>query len=898
MAALDAAPFPHAIDNFRRPDGTPLIVPQPQRYEARAGKYAFSGTLTVDAPEEIVLDYLNDALARFSCKAIRTGPSAQCRFVLTGDGVPGSDEGYTLEITDKGILVKARTTAGLFYGAVTLSCLIRNAERPELDCCSVIDWPSFPYRCYALRISNVPPEKLGRIKDLIDAMAKLKFNCLSLEVGEAFPYRNAEFVRAGCRHSRAGMTELRDWCRTRHIKIMPTLQVLSHNAWLSTHADWDKMKEGEPDKPWNSQPCIRNDEARRITLNCIREQIVFFAPEIMYVSLDEIVLGPFRQCPRCRNVPAMTLLADYVKFLHEGLRDLKVRLLFSYDSFSGKYGSRWPWGGEFLRCLDPRRDLVSYWNYRDEVPLDALDPFKGFTLFGTCLAGKPLNVQRMAQLIAGYKGEGIRMTHWYFSRGGSYADFRTETPDSLGGFPQGAEYLWNLRDTYHAEFTYDGVCEMLRLLRPGAVADRGMREAGTPLPIARSVNAELSRSGMFPELDDNRAIRLKQILAERPEHFELLTAPGGRYYGMCLSGDREIPGRSGIRFGAGDRKFKTLSLLMTASRPYNIVDYLSIDVYGRKRFRTPAAARLVLAYADGEKHEVPLRFRCELTDWGQIQGGVNMRWGVRGIDVKERYFSFGVCDIANPRPDVPVRNIVFGSCFLDGISPVILAVSLKGADRPFGPEAFDPEKIRSPYRGFGIDVLAVHTVVRYDFETGMPEDLRVAGVGRFSGKIGAEIADDPGRGKVLRITVPPGKPDRAGGVVRINISMPFRYDGRNKGLVSRMRIIAAPGDLRGVTEYLHTRRPADPRTPQDKFRAFRAPKIGPEWTAVHYRWSGKLSRGNELTDLAEANTRRICVTFHQVGTPAEIFIDDIGELTIDYDAMADWTVGAERERHR
>ena len=127
---------------------------------------------------------------------------------------------------------------------------------------------------------------------------------------------------------------------------------------------------------------------------------------------------------------------------------------------------------------------------------------------------------------------------------------------------------------------------------------------------------------------------------------------GDPYVIELWQGDPKDGGRQGIRFNAFGRKFRTLSLLMTASRPYHLFDYLAT---GRYFFRIAPGAKLFFNYADGETRRVPLRYRADFTDWNQIQGGVNMRFAVRGVDIKNRYYSFGVCDVANPRPDVPVK---------------------------------------------------------------------------------------------------------------------------------------------------------------------------------------------------------------------------------------------------
>ena len=885
-SALTAATV-HPIDNFRKPDGTPLIVPQPHKYEARAGAFALPGTLTVEAPEAIVLEYLNQELGRFSRKAVKTDASAQCRFVIAEKDVPDNDEGYTLEISDAGITVKSRTTAGLFYGAVTLCNLIRNAAKPELDCCLVTDWPTMPYRCYTLRIANVPSSKLDQLKGLIDTMAKFKLNCVFLEVAEAFPYKNAKFAKTRIVHSREALEDFRDYCRARHVRIVPCLQVLSHNYWMTFHADWDKMKEGTPNRPWDNQPCIQNEEARVITMNCLREQIEFFDPGIVDVYMDEIVYCPFRKCPRCRNVPTMTLLTDYMKFLRDGLKDFKGRLFFSNDSFYSGRHPHWP-GDEFRKLLDPKRDLIGYWDYSSNPNESGIAPFRYFVTFGTSITGRPLNTQKITETILRYKGEGVRLTHWYYSRGGSFTNFQTETPESIGGFPQGAEYLWNCRDEYFGDLTYDGVYEMLRVLRPDAVENIPVREKGMPLPIERSVNAELSTSGIFPVFDAAAAAELKKILAARPEHFRLLTAPGGRYYAMRISGDRSDGGRQGIRFNAFECKFRTLSLLMTASLPCNLRDYLT---GGKKLFKTEPGAMLTFAYTDGKTHTVPLRYRADFTDWNRSQGGVNMRFAVRGVDAKERYYNFGVCDIANPRPEVPVESLTFFGKYLDGISPAILAVSLKGADEPVaGAETFDPDKIANPYPAAAAN--GPEFKIHYDFEGGMPEELRIVPQGKLSGEIETGIVADPERGKVLKITVPRGREDHADGFVRINISMPFKFDRKLKGTFVRVRVVAAPGDFWQMREYLHTRKITDPLDSPGKYSSCGFKSIGRNWTVATWSYDRKPSE-YFLKDFSKANTRRICFYFSSLKAPAEIYVDDIGEKLDNRDVVPERGPGRE-----
>ena len=85
----------HPIDNFRKPDGTPLVVPQPRKYETRSGAFALPETLTVEAPEAIVLEYLNQELGRFSRKAVKAAPSLYVAWETLGSIL--MDQGINLD---------------------------------------------------------------------------------------------------------------------------------------------------------------------------------------------------------------------------------------------------------------------------------------------------------------------------------------------------------------------------------------------------------------------------------------------------------------------------------------------------------------------------------------------------------------------------------------------------------------------------------------------------------------------------------------------------------------------------------------------------------------------------------------------------------------------------------
>ena len=141
-----AASLSAAVTDFRNfeRDGKPVLIPAVQKYESAAGVYKLPEKLTVSVPagEELIVEQLTRELKRFNVE-VGTSPDALCRFVLTNDGVPAHDQGYTLTISPKGITVASRAPAGLFYGAQTLCNILRNAAAPRLKCCVITDRPDF-----------------------------------------------------------------------------------------------------------------------------------------------------------------------------------------------------------------------------------------------------------------------------------------------------------------------------------------------------------------------------------------------------------------------------------------------------------------------------------------------------------------------------------------------------------------------------------------------------------------------------------------------------------------------------------------------------------------------------------------------------------------------------------
>ena len=100
------------------------------------------------------------------------------------DSAEQGAEGYTLDVTERGVTITASTPAGIFYGLQSL----RQMNDGEVECCTITDAPRFAYRGILIDISRHFRTKEFLMRQ-IDMMAQLKMNRLHLHLTDAAGWR-------------------------------------------------------------------------------------------------------------------------------------------------------------------------------------------------------------------------------------------------------------------------------------------------------------------------------------------------------------------------------------------------------------------------------------------------------------------------------------------------------------------------------------------------------------------------------------------------------------------------------------------------------------------------------------------------------------------------------------
>ena len=761
FAALLAAPLflaARLVDNCRHPDGTPVLVPEPQRYEARRGALALPAEFTVSAPKEAAneVEVFRSLVRRsFPKRTVRqVGNNAFLRLELVKEGVPDSDEGYTLEVGDAAVTVRARTTHGLFYGVQTLGNLFRNAAEPEIGRCLITDWPDIETRgVYFERVVTRGHKSMPHLLRAFDLLGALKYNAVVLELGEFFPYKENPFTLRKTSFLPEDIAALNAAAKRNHLEIMPYLQIISHDKWMQAHPRyWQEIAEGiPPETPWSSASCPLKPLPRKIFKMAIKEQIEAFRPRTFLINLDEIAQCPWGVCELCRKHSRYELLKlATLEYTKEVLK-YGVAPVLAHD----QYYPGLPMGGERILPELDRRVVINIWNY-GEVVNSAL--FEYFSKTGLPLAAwsSSLNIGNLRSLPRMAKKFGVKtviVSHWGNWRVPDIA--KNAMPGGLAGFADGANYTWNLSAIAPAGQSFDPARETLRICQPDAVVEpREYRYF--PLSLDAAFNAKLGRERAFPLTDAKLVRRLREELLAAPEHFRFMVSPDGGYFA--------------VKAGKGEGETPKIEIPLRKSR----VDVLSFLLTAGVGSDTPTLRRLpigaiTIRYADGKTKAVPLVLWSSITHWNAPASGARIRFVERFNDTRGALAGFFALDWKNPRPSAPITAIALEADGTYGMPIALFAVTAgrradaaDAAKLPLRRSAHADVAARLTEWSRGIHERSAgggsaETVVM-PLDRGIPARTKIALAGKSDGRLVKTLIDDPTApvpGKALRLDIPP-----------------------------------------------------------------------------------------------------------------------------------------------
>lgn len=245
-------------------------------------------------------------------------------------GLDTNEEGYTLDVTDKSVIVKAKTAQGLFYGMESFMQLLP-AEVESATVVTGVAWtapavaikdePRFGYRGIMLDPCRhfIPVEN---VKKQLDVLALFKINRMHWHLTDDQGWRieikkypkltevaskriDGEGTEYGGFYTQEEVKEIVQYAADRFITIVPEIELPGHEmAAISAYPELScKGEAGAPRIIWGVEDivmCAGKEEPFKFMEDVITEVAALFPGEYFHIGGDECPKTSWKNCPLCQ----------------------------------------------------------------------------------------------------------------------------------------------------------------------------------------------------------------------------------------------------------------------------------------------------------------------------------------------------------------------------------------------------------------------------------------------------------------------------------------------------------------------------------------------------------------------------------------------------------------------
>lgn len=292
--------------------------------------------------------------------------------------VPYGDEAYIVDISDD-ITIYYTAEISKIYA---LYAIKRNYKKNGICKGIIYNTPKTEFR--GVRMFLPPKRKLDEFKKFIDMMLSFGNNVVMLEIGGAMEYKRHPEINQGwveyCKifeefngkakyiqritsypknsvHIDNGggeyltyeeLAEIVDYCRERHIEIVPEVPTMCHVDYLLyNHPDLSELE----DDILPNNACVSNEDYYKLIFDVLDEVVEVFRPKRINISQDESYV--YGHCPRCKGKSGAELFGGHMVRLHDYLAQKGVRTMVWADGIiptwhggNAAYHKRMPWDGK------------------------------------------------------------------------------------------------------------------------------------------------------------------------------------------------------------------------------------------------------------------------------------------------------------------------------------------------------------------------------------------------------------------------------------------------------------------------------------------------------------------------------------------------------------------------
>ncbi len=364
------------------------MVPQPQKIQYGKGRFELGSAVirfasNSGAEDRFAAQELSAILSARLGKKLPISEQAMSgkQIVLNRTGAadplpgpkekpgPDSREAYTLRITPDVAEIRAKSSAGIFYGVQTVLQLVSGAGEeaflPELE---IQDWPSLSYRGLMMDLSHGPMPTEEEIKRQIDFLSMWKGNQYYFYSEATIEFKGYPLINPGARYTQAQVRKIVEYARLRHVDVVPCMEFYGHLHDVFRLERYSRMSA----LPYGGEINPRRADIRGMLKDWVEQMAALFPSPWFHVGFDE----PWELeraggdgsggDPKKLYIDVLTEVADI-------LRQCGKQVLFWADLNSGaELFNRYP---DLLSLLPPNVIAVP-WYYDADIDFDRMvEPF-------------------------------------------------------------------------------------------------------------------------------------------------------------------------------------------------------------------------------------------------------------------------------------------------------------------------------------------------------------------------------------------------------------------------------------------------------------------------------------------------------------------------------------------
>jgi N-acetyl-beta-hexosaminidase len=472
------------------------LLPKPKKTEPKQGVYEITWNSVIVIDEKM---QENGAVyASILQEGIQNSTGMECA-VLKGKKCGNSifltvmpelsPQEYRIQMNGDGIVISGGDGAAVLYGVQTLCQMIAQCGG-LLECVEIEDAPDIRYRGYFLDETRGRVLKLPYLKKIVDRLCRYKINQFQLYVEHTYLFRNlTEMWRDETPLTAEDILELDEYCRKRHIELVPALASFGHLYTLLSTRSYgelcERSRSWEEPFSFEDRMCHHtinptDDRALPFVKEMIAEYGALFSSDKFNICADETFdLGCGKSKETAQKIGSGKLYIHYVKELCEFLVERGKQPMFFGDIIV-----REP---ELISLL-PRETLCLTWGYEPNQPEDECRAMAqagavqylcpgvgGWNQWMNRLEDAYSNITKMCGYARKYRAEGILNTDWGDFGHVNHPEF------SVPAMIYGAAFSWDC-----SEIGFEEINRQISLL-----------EYGDATGQAAGILAEMAKQSLF-----------------------------------------------------------------------------------------------------------------------------------------------------------------------------------------------------------------------------------------------------------------------------------------------------------------------------------------------------------------------------------------------------------------